>query len=252
MPYGVTIWLISCSIREPLCWCGAWRSSCFGQPRVALYCALLFAVHPLASEPVNYISSRSETLAACFYLAAFLGYLRSGRGRGWSILSLLCMGLGLLAKSTVITLPAAILWHRVLFGPRGRRGGSRRDLQRHLGAQGRSAWSRRDVQLHLPYWGLAVGYLLLIESNGFLRSSLAHPVRAGWPQFATQVKALVYYIKLLFMPQSLNVEHQFFVSAGLAEGPVFLALLCLLSLAMVIWWAKGRPQLIFALGWSLS
>ncbi len=38
----------------------------------ALTVALLFATHPVVSEPVNYISSRSTTLSAMFVLAAFL------------------------------------------------------------------------------------------------------------------------------------------------------------------------------------
>src|SRR5262249_8923022 len=38
---------------------------------VALSAALIVAVHPLNSEPVNYVSARSALLTAVFYLAAF-------------------------------------------------------------------------------------------------------------------------------------------------------------------------------------
>ncbi|SVE04334.1 uncharacterized protein METZ01_LOCUS457188, partial [marine metagenome] len=41
---------------------------------VALCGALLFGVHPLVCEPVNYISSRSESLAALFFLTGLLCY----------------------------------------------------------------------------------------------------------------------------------------------------------------------------------
>jgi hypothetical protein len=37
-------------------------------PWGAMLSALCFALHPLQTEAVNYISSRSETLAAFFYL----------------------------------------------------------------------------------------------------------------------------------------------------------------------------------------
>ena len=45
----------------------------------ALIAALLFIVHPLATEPVNYISSRSESLAATFYLLTLALYIRARR-----------------------------------------------------------------------------------------------------------------------------------------------------------------------------
>ena len=60
-----------------------WLASLLGlsAPGAAL-AGLLFAVHPACSEPVNYISSRSESLAALFYLLALSLWLRvGGRGR---------------------------------------------------------------------------------------------------------------------------------------------------------------------------
>ena len=40
----------------------------------ALGGAILFGIHPLVSEPVNYVSSRSESLAALFFLGGLLCY----------------------------------------------------------------------------------------------------------------------------------------------------------------------------------
>ena len=48
--------------------------------RSAALCAgLVFALHPVATEPVNYISSRSESLAVALLLLAFACYTRRGR-----------------------------------------------------------------------------------------------------------------------------------------------------------------------------
>ncbi|HEX7519195.1 MAG TPA: hypothetical protein VF325_02845, partial [Candidatus Deferrimicrobium sp.] len=47
----------------------------------ALLPALLFAVHPVQTEAVTYISGRSVSLMAFFYLGSLLAYLR-GRARG--------------------------------------------------------------------------------------------------------------------------------------------------------------------------
>ena len=43
----------------------------------ALVGGLIFGLHPVQTEPINYISARSESLAALFYLTALTLYLRS-------------------------------------------------------------------------------------------------------------------------------------------------------------------------------
>jgi hypothetical protein len=58
--------------------------------------ALGWGLHPLTAEPVNYISSRSESMAGLFYLAALLFYLRKDQGIAW--LSVLCFAAGLLSS----------------------------------------------------------------------------------------------------------------------------------------------------------
>src|SRR6266446_1280370 len=52
----------------------------------ALLAALLFALHPMQTEAVTYISGRSSSLMAAFYLSALLLYLR---GAHWTLSCLL-------------------------------------------------------------------------------------------------------------------------------------------------------------------
>ena len=82
-----------------------------GGRRTALFAGLLFALHPLASEPVNYISARSESLAGMLYLGGLVSFtVAYGQGRGaFRYVSWICLLAGLLSKSSVITLPAALL-----------------------------------------------------------------------------------------------------------------------------------------------
>ncbi|MFC1525546.1 hypothetical protein ACFL6X_01910, partial [Candidatus Latescibacterota bacterium] len=67
--------------------------------------ALLFGVHPLTTEPVNYISSRSESMAVMFCVASFLLYLRTGRHRSIAVLSVAGFAAALLSKSVAIGFP---------------------------------------------------------------------------------------------------------------------------------------------------
>lgn len=71
----------------------------------ALTAALLFAVHPVNSEAVNFISTRNTLLAGFFSLASLLAFLRAReQGRRWPILSALLFFCGLLSKETGLML----------------------------------------------------------------------------------------------------------------------------------------------------
>ena len=76
--------------------------------------AALFAVHPLHVESVAWIIERKDVLSGLFYLTSFLAYVRfvESRSRGPYLLALVLFVAGLLSKTVVVTLPAALLiWH---------------------------------------------------------------------------------------------------------------------------------------------
>ena len=196
----------------------------WGEGWGALAAGLLFALHPLATEPVNYISSRSESLAACFFLSAFLLFIAEG-GKKTGV-ALVCFAAGLLSKSVVVTLPVVLLLHDWLRGEK------------------RIAWGR-----HLPFWGLAVLYVGVIAWNRFLGDSLGKAPRGFGDQLWTQCKGLVYYLKLLAMPVGLNVEHQFTVASGVGGTGVIPSLLLLLTLTLFCW-RLGKRKELFWLGWA--
>ena len=70
---------------------GALATTVLGSRPAGLAAALFFAAHPLASAPVNYISSRSESMGALAYLGGFWSYLSwrsaavAAPRRGWVI-----------------------------------------------------------------------------------------------------------------------------------------------------------------------
>lgn len=83
----------------------------------AFFVAAVFAVHPLHAEAVAWASARKDVLAAAFFLASWLLYARyrEGKPRAYA-LSVALFALGLLAKVSIITLPAVLLlddWWRI-------------------------------------------------------------------------------------------------------------------------------------------
>ena len=215
--------------------CLVWRLSVIvvACERSALIAAFLFAVHPLASEPVNYISSRSELLSVFLYIGAFLFHVnRSNRlAISWGAIGLYAFGL--LSKSTVLTLPAALLLYEVAFNNR------------------KESWSFLAI-VHCPYWIVTALYGGILYATGFLGTSFGNLVRPLNVQVLTQVKAVVYYVKLLMFPAVLNVEHQFFVSYSFFEPSVIASCGVGVSfLALIFFCWKRRERLgAFLVMWA--
>ena len=104
----------------------------------AFFCALLFAVHPLSVEAVAWILQRKTLLSTALAFAALDCYLTYDERDNaiWLSLAVPLFALGLLAKTSIVTLPAVML---VL------------SIWRH----GRPRLE--DVIATLPFFGVALG-----------------------------------------------------------------------------------------------
>ena len=201
--------------------------------------SLLFGLHPVQTEPINYISSRSESLAALFYLGSFCAYLRSGTSirshpdRVWFSLSLVAFALALLSKSTALSLPFALLAYELSAG------------KNNLKSQ-----KNKILKLHLPYWLLGGFYLIFYWSLVPRGIARAGQVRTLSVQFATQTKALIHYLKLTFVPIDMNVYQQFWTADSIFTCAPFASLLVGASLiGIAVTLRSRRPLLIFAIAW---
>lgn len=78
-----------------------------------LVAALLFGMHPITTEPVNWISGRTDLLAALFVLTALLLFVRSvsEESCGYGFCAALALFAGCLSKETALfLLPVILLW----------------------------------------------------------------------------------------------------------------------------------------------
>jgi tetratricopeptide (TPR) repeat protein len=96
--HGLNVLLVYALARR---WCSLHASNA---GYAALLAAMLFALHPAQTEAVTYISGRSVSLMACFYLAGMLLWLQ-----GLRILAALMLLAALAVKETAWTLPFALL-----------------------------------------------------------------------------------------------------------------------------------------------
>ena len=196
--------------------------------------ALLFALHPAQTEPINYISSRSESLAALFYLSAFLTYLKATRSNAIAApcygLSLVAFMLALLSKTTALSLPLLLLCHAWISAKN---------------------WTRL-WPTHLPFWVISIVYFIIYQSLTPQSLERALQVRDFAAHLATQSKAFIHYLKLGFVPTHLNVHQQFFPSTSPLEVTPLASLALALSLLAGIVLLRPRlPLAAFGMAWFI-
>lgn len=183
----------------------------------ALLAALLFALHPLQTESVTYITGRSSTLCALFILGSLWGYVRYSLSQKTPYLflssfSFLC---ALLAKETAVTLLLALLIYNFFF-----------PLSR--------TWKQRLLSL-FPHLVLSGAYLLL---RMHLLASLpynARSVRPFYDNLLTQPTAWVHYLRSLVFPVNLSVDYDFPIARSILDHQVLLSIGILVALALIIW-----------------
>lgn len=187
---------------------------------VACLGAVLFAVHPVQSQAVNYLSSRSEVLCVGLVLWSLVLWTRQRQTASSGLLAA-----ALLTKSAAVTWwPMALLlcW--------------------------RSGW-RHSWRTFLPPAGVTAAYLAVISLEGFLPRSLGQDVRPYAWQLWTQMKALVYYVQMSVVPNRLSIEHDFSVAQSIFDLPVLAAGAVPLSLLWLTRRCLGERLAVPGLTW---
>jgi tetratricopeptide (TPR) repeat protein len=92
---------------------------------VAFAAALLWMVHPLVTEAVNYISQRTELMMALFYLLTLYASVRAAEarlkpdptyeGRLWTAIAIVSCALGMASKETMVTVPLVVMLYDRIF-----------------------------------------------------------------------------------------------------------------------------------------
>lgn len=200
--------------------------------RIGLAVAVLFLLHPAATEAVTYLSGRSVSLMATFYLLALCLLTRAQADAGakrWPWLAALAFAAALAVRETALTLPLAWLL-----------------LARAAGL----GWRESSAPLRgmLAMLALAVvGAALTPGYHSFFGWSLQ--TRGLGPQLLGQLEAHAYLLTHPLPGLVLNIDPDVRVPA-VFEWRHALWLLLALGATVVAWrQRRARPWLLFALAW---
>lgn len=192
---------------------------------------LLFALHPIQTEAVTYVSGRSMSLMTLFALLGLIVWLRADerpRPGLWLAGAVAAFTAALASKEVAVVLPLLLL----LFPRRPGNPHTRRNAL--------------PILVALPLLFLP---LLAWLGYGYLLS--APPPRSLAANLASEVNALFYLLGQLFRPHALNIDPDLPEYPGWSLLPLLQAGL-LAGLLAYAWLTRGRrPWLFFGLAWWL-
>ncbi len=191
---------------------------------------LLFLLSPIQTESVDYISSRTELLAAVFFLLGLWGFIVYRERRPWAAAAivLVCLVLSVLSKQDKLVLPAVVLVMDYLI---------------------LSGCDWRGLRKSWPLYGtlaagVAVGAVLVIRPILFVQSA---GFRLDWQTYLfTQFRMYFRYLGQLVWPFHLNLDPDIAPSHTLLEHGSWIALLLLAAIAAAILrWHRKIPLVAF-------
>lgn len=185
---------------------------------IAAIAALLWAVHPLHTESVQYVVQRSELLFAFFLLAMLYAFIRGRRA-----LAVICCVLGMASKEAMAVAPLLMLLYDRAF----------------VSGSFGEAWRRGRAM----YLGLASSWLLLawLIAQGPRDQSVGP--REGITvvnYLLTQAGVLVHYLRLTVWPAPLVIVYDWPIVQRV--GDWFLPGLAVVSLLGVTGWGVWRNR----------
>lgn len=210
-----------------------------GRARIfAFLSAAVFALHPVNTAAVSYISQRAEILSTFFFLLALYVFLRSLDSPGILRKSLLSGGvvvsfiLSIWSKLTTISFPALLF------------------LTDILATRGRGLLKR------IPLYAAVSAVAIIIGYNFMSGTGASHDIGYSLERIdlrtylLTQCRVVLTYIRLLFLPINQNLDYDYRLSESIFEwdtGLSFLSIVGLLGAALVA--RKRRPIPAFGIFW---
>lgn len=208
-----------------------------GPALVPAAAALFFALAPLNSQTLDYMSARSALLCTTLYLAAFWCVLRR---RQWP--AALLHALALLTKAIAVTLPAVIVAYDFLY----------RDRARCPTVLGYVRDWRRVVRLVLAPVVLDLAYLLYrrLLLPPWVSETFHQSFTTPWLWFMSEWSAQLYYVRLFLWPDALSIDHDFPYAFSFFQARAWLALCVIVAwIAVALRSAARRPLVAFATVW---
>lgn len=226
---------------------------CEALPRVsataAALAAILFAVHPLRTEAVAWVSAQPYLPCAMFCLLSLLAYLRAmpvrpasnGPHRSWLAVSIVLFAAALLSKAMALGLPFVLIALDIY-------------PLRRLGGRPSSWFSAEQRALlieKLPYFALSLGFALLAvaakNDASVTQGQIGPKASLSLAQLSQSFEAIAFYIEKTLLPKGISAYYAAPAYVDLTSPAVVLSIASVLGVSLLLWRMRKRwPALLVA------
>jgi tetratricopeptide (TPR) repeat protein len=201
---------------------------------LAWACAMVWMLHPLQTEAVNYLSERTESMMGLFYLLTLYCSIRAAGERGasmWRVASVLACASGMACKESMVTVPVIVaLYDRVFLFD---------SLKESFRARG-----SLYAALAATWLGLAA-----LMFGGPRSDSVGFSIGTSpWTYLLNQTLMIVRYLRLTVWPRGLVLDYglpQTLVLGDVLPAALFVVCLLLATVVALVY----RPRLGFLGAW---
>jgi tetratricopeptide (TPR) repeat protein len=206
---------------------------------VALFSSLIFIVHPVQTESVTYIVSRSVLLSTFFFLLGIILFTKAvgteGKRKILYITALFITSLlGIASREEFFIFPVMLILYDLYFI-------SKQDIKEVL----------RNYKIHLLVIS-TLGYVLYIVLSHNYGEHAGFGVKSFTPleYLMTQFNVHWTYIRLLFLPISQNLDYDYPIAKTLFELPTFISFIGYTGLwGTGIYLYRKKPVISFCILW---
>lgn len=218
----------------------------------SFFAATLFALHPIQSQPIIYISQRATLLVCFFYLLSVTCYIAARRlqihkePNYWCwLLFGLCVVFGFMAflsKENAASLPLAIVLIEILFF--------------------NNSWEDLGENRPFVFGIMALMILAFAWISGAFHGDISDFLNridrltrettaiSRWQYLCTQFTVILLYLKMVIMPIGLNIDHDYPMKNGFFEDATPIAFCLLLgAIILAVTYRKKHKLLSFGILW---
>ncbi len=188
---------------------------------LALFCGLLFLVHPLNTEGVEWASGRKDVLSTFFLLASIASYFlyRDRSSRKWYIISIVLFLCGLLSKVMIITLPVVLVFFDYA---------DRRKFDRHF------------IIDKIPYLLLSMIFGLV----GILGKETVLASTTYFEKILMAFKSVTFYFQQFLWPFRFSLLYPYLGTINIASPDFYVPMIFVLLLLLCAVLLRNRQRLI--------
>lgn len=208
---------------------------------LAVLVAAFWAMHPVQTDSVSYVSGRRDILAGLWtFVSVWTALIADRRGGLWWLVPLWTTLFAFLSKESAVVIPALFLMWKIT------------EVDARMWLRGHLATAISGAV------GLTLSFLMVLYRGVF--ESQSNRGFEWWggtaaSNFATVAALQVYYVRHVFLAHPLIGDYKpdtIALATGFSDPRALLGLAIIVALLAIVWLTRRRrPLIAFGIGWYL-